>query len=387
MRARADELIAYHSPIAHGLNAERTTMESALIPMTAYIVVACVEAWHRYPDICRTIDAARPAEDLGRAGHTPGVQIDPVYLWGASNFWLTGHKVMMGIDPSQCTDPRPAWTVLDFWERAARAYRHDDGTRMAVDAGDVVRAYGDDVLATLLAGVEDVAGDEGRAAIKRFNATLTAYLFLLYFDTRVGTGNTGPYPLPDGRTLIVRDFYRLAESDFAWSGVARDLPYSYLTAALVLDGVDAHVTDFGTLETDPEDYLDHLVGFGLFTTDREGDGDDGEHGRRGGGPLRPVPLAELGDITAAARKAQAEHYRNIAAMSRDDKIACGAYVYFSFLRPFAEVAGVAEEIDWTVPRDVTGPAYQLFSIIEGANTAIEEDPATFYPPLPLPEEA
>ena len=38
-------------------------------------------------------------------------------------------------------------------------------------------------------------------------------------------------------------------------------------------------------------------------------------------------------------------------MSRDEKIACGSYVYFTFLRPFAEIAGISDEIDWTCPRD------------------------------------
>ena len=119
----------------------------------------------------------------------------------------------------------------------------------------------------LLAGAVPVTDAGTRTRIKRFNATVVNYLFLLYFDTRVGTGDTGPYPLPDGRTLLVRDFYQLGESDFAWSSVARDVPYRNLTAALVLDDVKLRVNDWGTSVTDPEDYLDRLVGFGLFTTD------------------------------------------------------------------------------------------------------------------------
>ena len=38
----------------------------------------------------------------------------------------------------------------------------------------------------------------------------------------------------------------------------------------------------------------------------------------------------------------AAHYRAITAMTRDEKIRCGAYVYFSFLRPFALEAGIAD---------------------------------------------
>ena len=216
-------------------------------------------------------------------------------------------------------------------------------------------------------------GDDDRLRITRFNATLIAYLFLLYFDTRVGAGDSGPYPLPDGRVLLARDYYQLAESDFWWTDVAAAVPYRNLTAALVLDGVHIdRITDFGTTYTTPEDYLDHLVGFGLFTTD--------------GGALAPVDLAEMDEVVARVRRAQSAHYRAIAGMSRDEKIRCGAYVYFSFLRPFAVEAGLSgpgtpEAFDWTVPRDIPEPLYQMVSAMEGDNAApVDEGP--YYSPLP-----
>jgi hypothetical protein len=216
-----------------------------------------------------------------------------------------------------------------------------------------------------MVGVAD-AGE--RARIKRFNATLVAYLFLLYFDTRVGTGDTGPYPLPDGRVLLVRDYYRLGQSDFWWSEVAKDVPYHHLTAALVLDGVDVKVNDWGTSITDPEDYLDHVSGFALFTTDTPDRS------------LRAVPLDQLDAIVAEVRQAQAQHYRNVAAMSRDEKIRCGAYVYFTFPRPFAEVAGVADRIDWEVPRESTARGwYEMFREVEATGPPPEPDEIYYWP--------
>ena len=41
-RTEANRLIAYHSPISEALTAERTSLESKLIPVSAYIVTACV---------------------------------------------------------------------------------------------------------------------------------------------------------------------------------------------------------------------------------------------------------------------------------------------------------------------------------------------------------
>ena len=130
----------------------------------------------------------------------------------------------------------------------------------------------------------------------------------------------------------------------------------------MLDDVDSTFTDFGTSNHTPEDYLERLVGFGLYTTDGLPPGE-----------LRPVPVEEHLAIVPAVRKAQAQHYRNIAAMERDEKIRAGAYVYFSFLRPFAEIAGVAERLDWSVPRDLPEPLYQLLSAMQGENAGVPED--------------
>jgi hypothetical protein len=357
-RDAANRMIAYHGPISKQLTLERTAIGSQLIPITAYIVVACAEAFYRYPDMMRQIDASLRAEEIGRRARRPGDNVNLVYLWSIANFWLLGRKVVTQFDPST-DDPEAAFTVLDFWDRAATAFHGDSGARQAWDVDGRVTPYDDEVVRLLTEAAQPIDGTL-RDEVKRFNATLVNYLFLLYFDTRVGSGDTGPYPLPDGRVLLVRDFYRMAKSDFWWSDVAAEVPYHHLTAGLVLDDVDVRVTDFGTSVTNPEDYLDRLVGFSLFTSD----GVDGS--------LRPVPLDEIGDIVDVVRRAQAQHYRNIAAMSRDEKIRCGAYVYFSFLRPFARAAGVAGDLDWSVPKVLPDPVYQFLSAIDDGTVAVEE---------------
>ena len=368
---RANELVAYHSTISQAMTAERTALESGLIPVMAYICVAGVECVFRHPDMVPVIDAAMPAEELGRAGRRPGSRINAVHLWSVANIYLTGRKVLSGTRPDIDTPARTR-TVLEFWERAALAYRAD-GRRQAWDAGFVLQPYDDDVIEQLLAGVVPVESTDDRAALKRFNATVMGYLFLLYFDTRVGTGDSGPWRLPDGRTLLVRDFYNLGPSDFWWSDVADGMAYQNLTAALVLDNVALKVNDWGTSITDPEDYLDRLVGFGLFTSDDQPPGQ-----------LRPVDLGELDAIVAKVRTTQSLLYRRIAKMDRHQKIACGGFVYFSFLRPFALEAGVADELDWTVPRDSVGPMYDFLSALEGGAAAGSAPPGgePYYLPYP-----
>ncbi len=361
--------LRYHSEISFRLTAQRTALESALIPITAYIVVACVEAYRRYPELMVEISAACPPEEIGAAGHRVGNEIDTVRLWSIANFPLVGRNVLAGAGMLDWdADVARMATVFDFWERASGAYRAD-GTHQAADADGRVTPYAEyvDEISRACVPIRD---DAHRARVTRLNALLTSYEFLLWFDTRSGYQDSGPYQLPDGRTLLLRHFVKLGSSDFAWSSaIAGDMPYTTVLAAFVLgDDVRFGVSDFGTAVTDPEDYLPHVEAFALFDTSA----------------ARLVPLGDdaIDSLAAAAKSAQRAQYRNIAAMERRDKINCGAYVYFSFLRPFAVAAGIADDLDWTVPRDSLD-LYPFLEMIDGSVEAPEVvDPTVYYPQIP-----
>jgi hypothetical protein len=365
-RDEVNRWLRYHGEIAHALTTQRTALESALIPVTAYILISGIECYRRHPELMTEIAAATSPEELGARGRLLGNQIDTVHLWSIANIYFVGRSVLAGggLLDFEADVTRTA-VVLDFWKRAAAAFRAD-GTLQAADSGGIVTPY-TDFVDDIVAGCTPVRDDEHRARLSRLNALLTSYLFLLYFDTRAGYQDTGPYRLPDGRVLLLRAFNRFGPSDFAWSqAVASELPYSSVVAAFVLEGVDLHVTDFGTAVTEPADYLERLVAFGLF---------DPTSGR-------PVPITEtdalaLGD---AVKKAQRQLYRNIAAMTRREKLDAGAYVYFSFLRPFAEQAGIAELLDWSVPRDSLD-LYPLLELFE-STPEITSDASLYYPPIP-----
>jgi len=117
---------------------------------------------------------------------------------------------------------------------------------------------------------------------------------------------------------------------------------------VINNDVDLTITDFGTTVSDPENYLDGLSGFALFTTDS--------------GEIRELSDEELVEMAGVAKAAQKNHYRNIVKMNRDEKIACGSYVYFTFLRPFAEIAGISDDIDWTCPRDTPADLYPFITL-------------------------
>jgi hypothetical protein len=159
----------------------------------------------------------------------------------------------------------------------------------------------------------------------------------------------------------------MGPSDFWWASDL-EVPYQNLTAAFVLRDVDVDVNDWGTSVTRPENYLDHVERFGLFTTDN--------------GSLEPVPVDRVDEIRAGTRTAQQKLYRDIAAMSRKERIDAGAYVYFSFLRPFADVAGAAA-LDWSVPKESLD-VYDMLSMFEGtpADSPAESE-LPYYTPFPV----
>ncbi len=360
--------ILYHGKISGAMTAERTALESALIPVTAYILVACIECYRRYPEMIDVITEAAAPEELGEAGRRPGSQIDAVHLWSVANFPLLGRQVLAPFGLVDLDRDVPALaTVLDFWQRAATAFRAD-GNVQAWDAGLRVPRYGAEVVDTLVAGSPAIGGDALERLI-RLNRVLTTFLFLLYFDTRAGYQDTGPYPLADGRVLLVRDFNRFGVGHFPWSrDVCAGLPYSNLTVALVLDeGVRVTANDWGTSNTDPPDYFAHVSAAGVFTTD--------------GRALAPVPPSELDDVTKAVKDAQRHLYRQIAGMSRKQKLDAGAYVYFTFLRPFAETAGVDDRLDWTVPRDSLD-VYEGLATLERMPSVETNDSVPYYTPVP-----
>src|SRR5947209_3583332 len=168
MTNEVNQLIAYHGDVTQAMTAERTALESRLIPVSAYILISAVEAWYRWPDMVAAIDRAMAAEDVGAAGRRPGVRVNAVHLWSLANIYLLGRKMLMTFGMADDSLERTQ-TVLDFWRRAALAYRAD-GHVQAWDAGFVVQPYGADIVAALVDAAEAV-DDERRTRIKRFNAT------------------------------------------------------------------------------------------------------------------------------------------------------------------------------------------------------------------------
>ena len=132
-----------------------------------------------------------PAEEIGRRARRPGCQVDTCYLWSIANFFLLG--------PEDHGDGRSGGRRPGGHGHRARLLGagRASPTAAATARGRPgtparPRPYDAATVAALLEGVTPITDDEHRAAVKRFSATLVNHLFLLYFDTRAGYGDTGP---------------------------------------------------------------------------------------------------------------------------------------------------------------------------------------------------
>ena len=122
--------------------------------------------------------------------------------------------------------------------------------------------------------------------------------------------------------------------------MAHDAPFESVVAALVFrPGVRIEVGDTATSVCIPADPMVDLEAVGLFASD--------------GGVLTPIGFEELELAAGAAKSAHRSLYRQVAGWSWEEKMSAGAFSYFTTLRPFAVLAGVDTEVDWTVPRAAT----------------------------------
>src|SRR5665811_670857 len=140
-RDAVNRTLLYHGDISGKMTAQRTALESALIPVTAYILISGIECYRRHPELMTEIAAACSPEELGARGRTPGNQIDTVHLWSIANIYLVGRSVLAGGGMLEFeADVTRTAIVFDFWKRAAAAFRAD-GTLQAADADGIVTPY------------------------------------------------------------------------------------------------------------------------------------------------------------------------------------------------------------------------------------------------------
>ena len=324
--------------------------ESGLIPRQEYETISFVQQWNNYPKFIRMLTDEIGVDGLLDLAKTSsreiGTKINVTRNWAASVCPILGRGI--GIDLDQDT-PDSRREDLDTLIQFGRRLQHGTwggGSGFVSGRQFEVPTLAPDVLARLVAEVEEFDDPAKLAAFRKFNARTELFGFMLHYDCRAGMADTGPYPLPDGRFAIVRDHF-LNETAYPWAGVAEGLPYA-VTQVMVFpsDKVSATVNEIQTTFTKPSNYLEFLQAGVVFARDRVDTSME---------QIRVLGADEMDTISTHCQKGTLDMYRALAKKSKEDKIRDGVMVYTrEFLMPHAMRAGawdkcVAEGFDTMQP--------------------------------------
>lgn len=324
----------------------RTTQESKLFPVPAYMMLSYANCFYRYPSLLRKIESRMSAEEIGDRARQTGTKVNTLTMgWALPGFYLLGREWLMNLGLLRAEDAvEDVQYVMDFWKRLNLAYHRSDYHLTNKDYAHRSNLLSEPVLQVFDADLYDChEGDELHTAASQFTATISQYVFLSHCECRIGTCNDGPYNFGEKRELLVRHFMDLAEGDYPWlDGVAKNVPYNHLTMPVVLK--DTHFTmvdDWGSFESEPEFKQENVCRVGLYTSDPLSEG------------FIPVGMGskeeltktfkELGDVF---REATAKLWKKIAGWSRDQMIDAGCLVYYNIIKDLAHFAGVYDQSDW-----------------------------------------
>lgn len=338
---RLDDLVGHMGRAFKPEMTRRSSFTSELFPMLPYMTLSVIEDFHSYPARVAAIEQAMRAEEIGRRLASEPGQASPLWIWMVGYHYLCGRECLIQLGRLRRDERRDEIrTVVDFWRRLTLAHR-GDGTLDYRDAGFTNRYLPADAVERLAGSTTPL--DPGAAkALKRLNATASGYAFLYFCDSRVGICDSGPYPRPDGRALIVRDYLSLGRSAWAYPWAeGLEPPYDALTLVLGYDPAafsSFEINDWGTTFTEPDQLLAAVTEAAVV-------------GHRPDGGRRVLDPAEWAEVTTELSRAHLELYQRFAEMDRQERIMSATRMYTSGLRPFAAVAGVTDRVDWSMSPD------------------------------------
>jgi hypothetical protein len=324
--------------VSHGLEfkpemTRRTTFSSEIFKVNSYITISLTDMVHRSPERVRRFEAALPVEEIETSWRRLG-RTGPIFTWHFFNTYLVGRELLYNLGllhPEE--DLEDARTMIDFYRRGRMA-RRNDGALVPKDTEDREPYLPDEVISDLAAKVRPIDEAEHKR-LRRLNVTLSGYSFLYFCDARIGQHDSGPYELESGKSMIVRDFFPLGPTRYPWTSELRP-PANGYSLALTYDPAKfetIEIIQFYTLFSEPEQFMNLVDEVAVI----EHSADD---------EARVVPPEEWEGITQEISKEHLKLYQKFVSMTPEERLLNSTKTYGWDCLPFAEAAGVVEEIDW-----------------------------------------
>jgi hypothetical protein len=321
--------------------ARSTEGESGLIPRQEYETISFLQMWSLYPAMMAEITDAVGVDGLIDMGRTPrreiGTKLNIAHTWSPQNCCHLGRTIALELGLESPDQRRGELEQAVQFARRLAYGTWGGGPAFACGRGYKVALLESEIVERLLASEQRLDDPEQCNIFRKFNAATELLGFLLHYDCRFGLQDTGPYPVPGGGFMIVRDHW-LHETAYPWSTPTAGMPYC-VTEAMVFrpdEDFEISINDLGTTFSRPRDYLRHLSGVAVFARDTEDTPMSA---------LRLLGTDEMQTISDRASKATIDLYRMLAAKDRDQKIRDGITVYATdHIRPHARAAGIWDKL-------------------------------------------
>jgi hypothetical protein len=365
------------------LAARQTEGENSLIPRQEYECTGFLQCWLQYPRFLEAITAELGVDGLVDLWRTPrrepANKLNLVHAWACVQMPLIGRglAVALGLErPEDRLDELN--TIIQFGRRMMHGVL-GEGPSFVSARGYRSPLLGDEWIDRFVADHQPLDDPTRAAAFRQFNAQAELFGFLLHFDARSALCDSGPYELPDGRIVIVRDHF-LTAPDYHWAGVADGLPHCITQAMFFGPAEDLRITvnDLATTFSEPKNYHEHLTGVAVYVRDAiDTPASD----------IRPLSADEQAAITRDIVPRTMKMYSLISTMTRRDRIMSGVQNYTAEpLLWIARAAGLWEtfrgEMQFDELHPLVSEAYYTFA--RGA--AVELLPPVFtegeaFPPV------
>ena len=293
------------------LAARQTEGENSLIPRQEYECTGFLQCWLQYPRFLEALTAKLGVDGLvelcGTPRREPGSKLNHVHAWALAQMPLIGRGLAVALGLQRADERLDELnTVVQF----ARRMMH--GALGPGPSFVSAREYKAPLLDQrwidrFVADHEPLDDPERMKAFRQLNAQTELFGFLLHFDARSALADTGPYELPDGRVVIVRDHF-LTAPPYHWAQVADGLPHCITQAMFFGPAEDLRLTvnDLSTTFAEPANYHEHLTGAAVYVRDEVDT------------PASEIRLLTADEQAAITREVSAAHDEAVLADLRDD---------------------------------------------------------------------
>jgi hypothetical protein len=300
---------------------DRGSLSSELFDIRGRTWVGYEAYFDAAPELLEALTDLISPEEVGRLMKQPGGRPYYLQLFILMSNYLSAREqriLVDGVPPESASsqEQHELEVLVDFFTRAARAYR-EDGHEVPGEPEFDQRILGPDWIATcadLLGPTDQLA--EAQAAI----AGLSLYTFLLHGEQRDGHFDHGPYELADGTRLLLHELNDLANDFLPWAERERPLGVTNVCVAYALRDVAMQFSIFGGCLTEPVDFRSRIERAAVFTVED--------------GVARPLGLEELQALAARAIELQGDLYARILDWPDIERVRYGRWLYANHLVPF-----------------------------------------------------